>query len=71
MICPECKGLLKNLRNIERIEGKKGPENKEKKVLAVYSILVCGHCRRLYYRNGERKDILLLEEEGKTGEDMR
>lgn len=70
MICPECKGLLKNLRNIERIEGKKGPENKDKKVLALYSILICGHCRQLYYRNGERKDIIFLEEEGAVSEGL-
>lgn len=64
MICPECKGIMKNLKNLERIEGKKGPENKEKKMLAVYSLLVCGHCRQLYYRAGERRDIILLEDEG-------
>jgi hypothetical protein len=64
MICPECKGILKNLRTLERIEGKKGPDNKDKKVLAVYSLLNCGYCRTLYYRNGERKDVILLEEDG-------
>lgn len=63
MICPDCKGIMKNLRNIERIEGKKGPENKDKKVLAVYSILHCGYCKGLFYRSGERKDIRALEDE--------
>lgn len=64
MICPECKGILKNLRNVERIESQKGPGNKDKKVLAVYSLLNCGHCKQLYYRNGEKRDIILLEEDG-------
>ena len=64
MICPECKGILKNLRNVERIEAVKGPGNQGKKVLAMYSLLTCGYCKTLYYRNGEKKDIIPLEEDG-------
>lgn len=63
MICPECKGILKNLKTLERIEGGKGPGNRDKKVLATYAILHCGFCKGLYYRNGERKEIKPLEAE--------
>jgi hypothetical protein len=64
MICPECKGILKNLRNIEKIEGVTGAGNKGKKVLVVYSLLHCSYCKGIFYRNGTRIDIRPLEEEG-------